>query len=347
MDPKKPAQNTRTNITEEIPPLAPDREHMLAKTFEDANLNEVLNPPAPQGITSEAADAIQELVVDAAGGGDNIGAIDITFTAEENPLDLQLGGGEAAPKPTITTGQIVIQKGADSQSFACEKHEDLHEPTLMPHADSHEMPIVKELCATTEANLTGADGADLFLVDSHTADNAQLVARCDISERMMQLVVCEMNFDDLVEAVLTVLVHGLHAQAGSILERDNEKEEFFFRASVGGGDPEQLKAFRVPANKGIVGHVAESKQTILLRDVDDSGMQLRAISMSVGFEAKSCLAAPILIANQLYGVVELFNKQGSVYFDEKDVQLLEAGLALAAKVLEVRFLMAELHRRAG
>ncbi len=249
--------------------------------------------------------------------------------------------------PTLKTANFEIQKGADSQSFACADHQDSTQPKLVPQVDAHEMPIVKELCATTEANTSDSEGADIFLMENHTAESVVAVARAEMAERFMLLVACEMSFNDLVEAVLTVLLHGVHAQAGSILEFDAAKDEFFFRSSIGGGDPEQLKAFRVPAKKGIVGHVAESRQSLLIRDVDDSELQLRAISMSVGFETKTCIAAPIMIANQLYGVVELFNKQGADYFDDKDLEVVEAGLRLASKVLEVRFLMAELYRRAG
>ena len=54
---------------------------------------------------------------------------------------------------------------------------------------------------------------------------------------------------------------------------------------------------------------------------------------------------PIVIAGQLYGVVELFNKRDGSYFNQHDLKKLEYGAKYAAKVLEVRFFTAELYQR--
>ena len=170
-------------------------------------------------------------------------------------------------------------------------------------------------------------------------------AQWEMAEKLFQLVVCERPFDDLVEAGLTAIMGALGAQAGAVLEQDQEQQNYFFRASVGGGDPEKVKAFRVPFHKGIVGHVGESRRATLLRDLEEDQKQMRAISMSVGFEAKTCMAAPILIGGQVYGVIELFNRREGDFFSEHDLRLLEEGTRMLAKVLEVRFLMAELMRR--
>ena len=67
--------------------------------------------------------------------------------------------------------------------------------------------------------------------------------------------------------------------------------------------------------------------------------------MSTGFETKTCLAAPVYISNRLYGVIELFNKQGAEYFQESDKKIMEDGLKMLSKALEVRFLLAELAKR--
>jgi GAF domain-containing protein len=168
-----------------------------------------------------------------------------------------------------------------------------------------------------------------------------------MAELFLELVASEMRFSDLVESILSVMVEATGAEAGSILEFDHEKNEFFFRASRGGGDPEKLKAFRVPASKGIVGHVAETREALFLRDLETDQRQLLAISMSTGLDTKSCLAAAIEIGGQLYGVIELFNKKPDAFFHDEDFETLKRGVKMAAKVLEVRFLLAELARKAA
>lgn len=184
------------------------------------------------------------------------------------------------------------------------------------------------------------------MVDESVVDTLDASSRWETAEKLFSLVVCELPFADLVETILKAIIHGMGAEAGSVLEVDHERSEFFFRASVGGGDPEQLKNFRVPQNKGIVGHVAESRQSVLLANLEADEMQLRAISASMGFEARSCIASPIVVGGQLYGVVELFNKHSGGTFNQRDVEQLEELVRMAVKILEVRFLMAELARRA-
>lgn len=189
-----------------------------------------------------------------------------------------------------------------------------------------------------------AEANQIFELEENS-ETSLLICRAEMADRLFDLVAGEQPFPALLEQILISLQQSLGAQAGSILELDREKKEFFFRASAGGSDPDKVKAFRVPANKGIVGHVAETRQPLLLKNLDTDEKQLQAISLSVGFETKSCIAAPIIVENQLYGVVELFNKVSSDYFDEKDLQVLEEGVKMAAKVLEVRFLLNELARR--
>jgi len=167
-------------------------------------------------------------------------------------------------------------------------------------------------------------------------------AKAEMADKFFSLILCEYTFEALTEEVLKILVQAVDAEAGSILEMDHQTKEFFFRASIGGGDKNKIKSFRVPCNKGIVGHVAESKNSYLVNDLEDSEMQLKSISMATGFEAKSCIAAPIFITNQLFGVVEVFNRKGINYFDNRDVALLEDGIRMASKVLELRFFLATL-----
>ncbi len=185
-----------------------------------------------------------------------------------------------------------------------------------------------------------------FMLDGHATESGQEAALWAMAEKLFELVVCERSFDDLAESALVAMMAAVRAQAGSLLEFDQDRQDFFFRANLGGASPpETLKAFRVPVGKGIVGHVAESKQALLLRDLENDQLQMRAISASVGFEAKTCMAAPILVGGQLYGVIEFFNKSDGTLFEEQDMRVLECGVRMIAKVLEVRFLMAEMLRR--
>lgn len=171
-----------------------------------------------------------------------------------------------------------------------------------------------------------------------------LAAKIQMYEDLFSLTICEHSFEILVEKILGSLMKSVDAQAGSILEFDHQKGEYFFRASRGGAS-DKVKTFRVPEKQGIVGYVGESREALLINELEDDKRQLKAVSVAVGFEAKSCLALPIVVTNKLYGVLEVFNKMGVLYFTDKDKAILESGAKAAAKVLEVRFLLAELVRK--
>lgn len=271
----QPETSTQSDLTNE-------RELKLANNFEDPALEHMIpalggeEPSGPAALVHETADALTELVNEAAG-------------------------------PEADALQIF---GMDLDS-----------------AGEEIPPVMSELAP-----------------EGHSPD---LTARWEIAERLFELVACEQPFDKVVDSLLAILIEGVQAEAGSVLELDFEKDEFFFRSSLGGGDPAHLKAFRVPKTQGIVGQVANSRRFVRLADLDEDQSQLRAISMSTGFEARTCLAGPIIVAGQLYGVVEVFNRKSGDSFSEADLKFLEEIVKMMSKVLEVRFLTAALARRAG
>lgn len=300
--------NAKKQLPEERPAdLAADREQGLSSNFEDPILEEFLP---------------------------DLGA------AEGEAPSLLADTAEAVQ-------ELVLEVSADeSEPFVIEAIEDLPVESVaaegldLPEACAIAMPIEAGLNVTEEAN-------SLLAREENVAAEATVAIRQKMADLFLDLVASDMRFSELVESILSVMVEATGAEAGSILEFDHEKNEFFFRASRGGGDPEKLKAFRVPASKGIVGHVAETREALFLRDLETDQRQLLAISMSTGLDTKSCLAAAIEIGGQLYGVVELFNKKPDAFFGDEDFETLKRGVRMAAKVLEVRFLLAELARKAA
>lgn len=309
------------------PELPVDREQGLALQFDDPGIAELLPlmsgeepaaaAPAPS-LTHEVAEAVQELVFDLSAPAE-------TADAPGAGLSTELPSFEAAP------GALAVPSIENNPALDFDLSADLAEAEFSP----------------AETAFEPAEPTELLTIEGTGIETAHNTARIEVAERMFDLLVCEKSFNDLAENILSSLIKASSGTAGSILELDQERNEFFFRAVFGSNDPEKVKAFRVPAGKGIVGHVAESRQPLLLNDVEGDERQLKAISMSAGLEIVTFMALPVLITNRLYGVVEVFNKAGGARFDKADLQLMEESTRMAAKVLEVRFLMAELVRKLG
>ncbi|MCO5143240.1 MAG: GAF domain-containing protein [Oligoflexia bacterium] len=289
---------------------AKDRETALAEQFEDIGLVELIpDEPSSSGgsseLLTEVADAVEELVFSDAKVEDH--------ELERVPLD-----------------QIASEVEADKDDHFCIEH---------IQTDST-MVIEKDIAPAEEANLIEDP---ILAIDRSGIQQDSEVNPNEIAKRLFSLVLCEKSFNDLVEEALQIYLDGLSAVAGSILELDIETNEFFFRSAIGGGDPEKLKAFRVPNGKGIVGNVATSGDFLLLSESSADAIQLKAISMSTGFEISSCLAGPIYIRGKLFGVIELFNKKDG-YFNYDDKIKLEECIHFLEKVLEVRFFVSYLFR---
>jgi GAF domain-containing protein len=301
-----------------------DREQGLSQNFEDPKLEDLVPGmvDAQPSVMQETVEAVQELVEEVQG--------------EALPDEALLTeASEAESAQDFGSLPVLLTPDVDAHAAPSQETTDEFDP---------DPPASAEITGTSLPQDSVEEPVQMFVMEgAANEDNSH--ARWVMAEKLFQLVACELSFNDLVEAGLSTIMQSHGAQAGAILELDNENQSYFFRASIGGGDPEKVKAFRVPFHKGIVGHVGESRQPTLLTDLAEDQMQMRAISMSVGFEAKTCMAAPIIIGGQVFGVVELFNRLDGGFFQQRDLQQLEEGVRLLAKVLEVRFLMAELMRR--
>ena len=276
------------------------------------------------------------------------GAIDLSQGFDENfsagslPIPDAL---EEIPSAKAESSAPVLESKAGAENIS------LEQPVSKPHplpASVNPNPNPDPFDRSILISMIPEPESEAFPVSASTSAEeaqAQEAARFAMSERLFQLVASEQSFDELVLAGLQAILHAVNGFSGSILELDHEKEDFFFRASFGTKNAETLKAFRVPITKGIVGHVAETERPLLIRDLAEDKMQMRAISASVGFDAVTCMAAPIMITGQPYGVIEIFNKIDGGKFSQKDLAILEDGVKMFTKVLHVRFLLAEFSRR--
>jgi GAF domain-containing protein len=100
-----------------------------------------------------------------------------------------------------------------------------------------------------------------------------------------------------------------------------------------------VNRFVIPLGQGIVGYVAESRQPILVANVEENRRYLRAIQDAVGFEARNLVALPIVIRGRVYGVVELLNRVGEENYTPTDLEVLSGICELAGKAIEIRLML--------
>lgn len=91
--------------------------------------------------------------------------------------------------------------------------------------------------------------------------------------------------------------------------------------STAGADPAYKEGTRQKSGEGIAAQVSDSGEAVLIESADDARLQRRNTGVEEG-AAFSLMAAPVLHAGALVGVVEAINKMDGAPFDEDDVFLL-------------------------
>lgn len=181
----------------------------------------------------------------------------------------------------------------------------------------------------------GVAGAGFFSDDSV----AGAVARGAAVEGFLLALTQNLSFQDFTREILLAIMKSVKCEAGSILELDEPRQQFFFRAVVGQSS-DRLTEFRVPQREGLVGHVGETRLPLIVDDLHHNAKHLRSISDAVGFEARNLIAIPMVIRGKLYGVIELLNRIGEQSFTPEDQDLLIALIPLACRAIEIRLMLA-------
>lgn len=157
-------------------------------------------------------------------------------------------------------------------------------------------------------------------------------------EHFLRLLTKDVGFQDFMGQVLGVVAVTVPCEAGSIFEMDQEAGQLFFRAASGQGAG-KVTHFKVPKGQGVVGHVAESREALVVNRIDESNLHLKSISDAVGFKVRNLVAIPIVIRGEVFGVLELLNRAGTEQFSPEDLDLAGYLTSMAAKAIEVRLVL--------
>lgn len=213
-----------------------------------------------------------------------------------------------------------------------------------PRDDDDKNEVSLEISLEPASSIdSGAMGnSDMFAVESLAAVSNKL----QIAESFFKLAAKDCKFNDFTRDLLFTTMRVLKSEAGSLFELDTGKTALFIRAAVGTSS-DKISSFTVPVGTGIVGHVAESRQPMVVTDTSENRIHLKAIDDAIGFKTRNLVAIPIMVRGQLYGVLELLNRVGEQSFTEQDVELLNYCAEMAAKALEIRFMVAWAMGRKG
>jgi phosphoserine phosphatase len=158
---------------------------------------------------------------------------------------------------------------------------------------------------------------------SDTADTQALRQILEVTRKLA----APFDLDTMLAEVVDASREVLNADRGTVFLYDDAANELVVRVGT------ELDHIRIPANKGIVGESAQSRQMINVPDCYADDRFNRAIDKQTGYRSRCMLTIPLIgYEDSLVGVLQILNKNDGV-FDSKDEFVAQALGAQAAVVI--------------
>lgn len=213
----------------------------------------------------------------------------------------------------------------------------------MAKNDENEIQIAEPILEAPPTAAGPSRGMGALFSDESVA---VATAKVMVLETLLTLTTRDLKFHDFMREILTVVMKAVKSEAGSILELDHDNHMLFFRATVGTSS-DRVSRFIIPVGQGVVGHVAESRQPLVVDNIDENRVYLKSVQDAVGFEARNVVAVPLLVRGRVYGVLELLNRVGEDNYSAEDVELLNYLCGVASKAIEIRLMLGWSLQQAG
>lgn len=138
-----------------------------------------------------------------------------------------------------------------------------------------------------------------------------------------------LDVDTLLKRIYAVAERLLNAEASAIMLLDDDKQNLYFKVASGekGGVVQKMK---IKLGEGVAGTVAKERKPLIINDVSKDVRFNIQIDKATGFVTKSIACVPMLVEEELVGVVEVLNKKDGKEFSEEDVEILASLASLTA-----------------
>ena len=139
--------------------------------------------------------------------------------------------------------------------------------------------------------------------------------------------------EPLLQNILENAVNILNCEAGTLFLVDEQTGDLIFRVAVS-SVANTLVGQRIPAGTGIAGRAVQTRAPVIENDAQHSQSRFAAVDRQTGFVSRAILAVPMLIKDQVLGVIEVINHRNGLPFTIDDQNLLTAFAGQAAVGLE-------------
>lgn len=138
------------------------------------------------------------------------------------------------------------------------------------------------------------------------------------------------NMERVLTYTLEIISGLINVEAGSLLLL--EGDELVFKVAIGKAG-ESLKGLRIKLGQGVVGWVAATGESMVVRDASENPHFYHGVDERTGFKTRNLLCIPMIVGGRTIGTIELINKVKGTFSDE-DLRVLKSVATSAAIAIE-------------
>ncbi|MEM7345764.1 MAG: GAF domain-containing sensor histidine kinase [Chloroflexota bacterium] len=149
---------------------------------------------------------------------------------------------------------------------------------------------------------------------------------------MVRTLSSTLRLDQVLTSIMEQVEQMLSAEAGSLLLTDPGTGDLVFQIALG-DKADEIKPFRIPKGQGIAGQVALDGKPLMIADAESDNRHFKQLDQKVDFSTRNILCVPLILHDQIIGVLEVMNKRiGN--FTQHDLSLLNSIASYAAVAID-------------
>jgi Nif-specific regulatory protein len=141
------------------------------------------------------------------------------------------------------------------------------------------------------------------------------------------------DLDQRLEPIIGTLAQMLRAKIVSLMLIDRNAKSLYIKTALG-DVPGDYKKRELKMGKGVAGYVAEKGEPVVVTEVSKDTRWTKEVAESTGQFAYTVACAPMKIADETIGVIELINRTDGGHFQDADLKLLTVYAEAAALAID-------------
>lgn len=149
-----------------------------------------------------------------------------------------------------------------------------------------------------------------------------LISKLFKAMETMALINSTTDLNHLINLILKATREVMGVEASSLAQIDFSTNRLYYSHAVGGS--KKVKNIHLGIGEGIAGHVASTKQPMIVNDVSTSEYHYKDADRETHFITRRIICVPLVVRDMVIGVLQGLNKIGDSPFDDLDLKLFTA-----------------------